>query len=116
MAVHAEIYDTLVQAARRQELVYYGDIAPLAGLDMDRQADRTAIGQILGDISKCEHIQGRPMLSAIVVQRGSNTPGHGFFTLARNLGLLVGNAPMVEEAFHVSEVNKVHAYWSKAPA
>jgi hypothetical protein len=79
MAIHQEIYECLKEVARRGDLITYGEIAPLAGLDMESQADRNEIGEILGEISTFEHEHGRPMLSALVVLAGIGYPGEGFF-------------------------------------
>jgi hypothetical protein len=86
--LHQPIYDELKRVAQRHETTTYSAIAPLAGLDMDSQADGDTIRQILTTISTHEHQQARPMLTAIVVHRQDNIPGRGFFELAQRLGLL----------------------------
>ena len=107
--MHAEIYEKLKEVARSQGIIYYSDIAPMAGLNMDLPSDRYAIGVILDEINRREHAQGRPMLSAVVVHKDSLKPGQGFFTLARSLGKLVGND---EDSFYIRELRKVHDYWA----
>ena len=86
--LHKAIYEELKRVASRQAMTTYSDIAPLAVLDMENPADRDAIRLILGKISTYEHQKDRPMLTAIVVHRQDNIPGHGFFELARHLGRL----------------------------
>lgn len=107
--LHQAIYAELKQVASRQETTIYSAIAPLAGLDMENPADREEIRQILGKISTYEHQQGRPLLTAIVVHKQDNIPGHGFFELARHLGRL--SAGKDELAFFCGEVARVHAAW-----
>lgn len=80
--MHEEIDDRLRQAAAARRTLAYGDIAPLAGLDMGRQDHRSRIGEILDEISIAEHEAGRPLLSAVVVQSGEGIPGKGFFKMA----------------------------------
>src|SRR2546428_554217 len=70
---------------------------------------RDRIRQILGIISTYEHQHGRPMLTAIVVHKQDNIPGHGFFELAQHLGLLKPGAD--ELAFFCGEVARVHSAW-----
>lgn len=113
MTIHPEIYKRLKEVARSGDLITYGEIAPLAGLNMENQADRNKISGILGEISKYEHNLGHPMLSAIVVLAGVGYPGEGFYNLARSLGLHHGHGEFADMEFFVKEVKKVHSYWSK---
>lgn len=115
MAIHNEIYERLKEVARCGELIHYLEIAPLANLNMENQADRTKIGEILGEISTYEHHHGRPMLSAIVVLAGVGHPGEGFYNLARSLGLHHKRSELADMEFFVQEVKKVHTYWQGQP-
>ena len=73
--MYEELRDRLRDVARERNTIHYGDIAPDLGLDMEDPADRVRIGGILGDISKEEHREGRPMLSAVVTHKGDERPG-----------------------------------------
>jgi hypothetical protein len=106
--MNVPIYDKLCAIAKAQEVTTYGEIAPLAGLDMGNPADRHRITQLLSEISTEEHRIGRPMLTAVVVYRENNMPGPGFFALARNLGLYHGGNDL---RFFVGELERVHAFW-----
>lgn len=112
--MHAGIYDRLVDLARAQRLTTYSDIAPLAGLSMDVDQDRERISQLLGEIVVHEVRQGRPMLTAIVVHRGSdNNPGEGFFAIATELGLFNGSRQQLPRLeFWVRQVQLVNDHWS----
>jgi len=107
--MHEQIYEKLKEVAREGKVIYYSDIAPLAGLDMGSPSDRYEIGAILDDINRQERELGRPMLSAVVVHKDSLMPGQGFFTLARALGLFAGND---RDKFYIQELRKVHDYWA----
>lgn len=111
MAIHQQIYERLKEVAKNGDLITYGEIAPLANLNMENPDDRNKLADILGEISTYENEQGRPMLSSIVVLAGDNFPGQGFFKLARQLSLLHGKKDDEEFAFFAKEVKKVHAYW-----
>ena len=102
------IYNRLLEVARAGEYITYSDIAPLADLDMTLDADRHEIGRLLGEISTFEHQHGRPLLSAIVIHRDNNIPGHGFFVLARELNLYQGTDDLL---FFIGEFNRVRDYW-----
>lgn len=104
------IYEKLKGIAKAQDTIAYGEIAPLAELDMSRRNDRKAISAILGEISTLEHEQGHPLLSAVVVLAETNMPGQGFFTLAKDLGLHVGTNDLT---FFSHELDKVHRFWAE---
>lgn len=108
--LHKLIYEELKRLARHQQMTNYSAIAPLAGLDMENPGHRDEMRELLGKISTYEHQQGRPMLTAIVVHKHDNIPGHGFFELARHLGLL--SAGEDELAFFCREVAQVHSSWA----
>lgn len=104
------IYDKLISVARSQNVTTYSEIAPLAGLDMSNPDDRNRIANILGEISTHEHEKGRPLLSAVVIHRDNNIPGHGFFTLARELGL---HRDTDDRMFFINELRRVHDRWKE---
>ena len=56
------------------------------GLDMSSPGDRAKIAGLLGEISTYEHSFGRPLLTAIVVTKKTQSEGDGFFKLGENLG------------------------------
>ncbi len=109
--MYDELYEKLREVARKQKTVHYEDIAPMLGLKMEDPADRVRIGQILGEISKQENNDGRPMLSAVVTHKGDERPGTGFFELAQELGHVGG---MDSEMFFIHELKRVHRWWTKA--
>ena len=102
------IYEQLVRVAERGGTTYYSDIAPLAGVDMGCAVDRNRLFQILDGISRSEHSEGRPLLSAVVVRWAEKTPGIGFFTLARELGMHGGGD---DAQYWAEELGRVHQQW-----
>ena len=113
MVINQKIYERLKEVAINGELVTYGEIAPLAILNMENPDDRNKLAQILGNISNHEHAQGRPMLSAVVVLAETGYPGDGFYTLARELGLHHERKEFEDLDFFVQEMKKVYACWKK---
>lgn len=116
--MHQQIYDALVQLARNKQLTSYSDIAPLAGLDMNVEADRQRISLLLEEIARFEHSHKRPMLTALVIHRGNdNNPGEGFFSIAQELGLFQGSRDdIVRTTFWAQQVGDVHALWRQSTA
>ncbi len=109
--MYDKLCEKLREVARQQKTTHYEDIAPMLGLKMGDPADRVRIGQILGEISKQERHAGRPMLSAVVTHKGDERPGHGFFELAQELGLV---GVMDSEKFFINELKRVHDWWVNA--
>jgi nicotinamide-nucleotide amidase len=111
LLVNFAIYEHLKVLARQGETTTYGEIAPLAHLDLNNPADLKEIGTILDDIAAYEFAQNHPLLSALVVSRGKNIPGRGFFKSARELGVYQGSDDF---RFFTEELRRVHDYWKKA--
>lgn len=107
--MNAQIYEELISVARNRTVTYYSEIAPMVGLNMDLPPDRNRIGELLDEINRHEHTNGRPLISAIVVQKDTLRPGQGFFKLSHVLGLFTGND---KDAFYIQELRKVHDYWA----
>ena len=105
------VYDRLVQAARAKELVHYGELAKMLGIDMDDPYFGARVGKVLGRISEDEIAAGRPMISAIVVSKDTMLPGHGFFNLGQELRQTLPGEDEIE--FAVRQIKRVHNYWSQ---
>ncbi|AKH20878.1 hypothetical protein [Sedimenticola thiotaurini] len=107
------LYDELVRLVRNDLLAAYSDVAPLVGLSMDVDEDREEIARLLGEIAAQEHQAGRPMLTALVVHKGSdNNPGEGFFSIAHDFGLYGGSRNQMERlTFLANQVTAVHNHW-----
>lgn len=89
-AVAGALRSALIEVASRpgENLTTYSELARRLGLDLADDAQRHAIGVLLGSVSRTEVAAGRPMLSSIVVQYEGGTPGAGFFTLGRELDVV----------------------------
>lgn len=113
--IQEAVYDRLKQIARDGATTTYAELKPLLGLDPGKAGDNLTlsrvVGPILDRISRREHEEGRPMLSAVVLHQGSPLPGDGFFKLARELGRLTGEGGRNEWEFHREELARVHAQW-----
>ena len=102
------VYAKVTSAANsRGPLIFCGELYELMGLKPGNNAAKQA-GHILGEISEDTHQAGKPMLSAIVVNKAKGYPGPGFFVLAKALGKLHRNASGEEEIeFWKQERNNV---------
>lgn len=64
------------------------------------------VGALLGHVSVAEWLEGRPLLSAIVVQAEGGQPGTGFFDLARELGELTISGEDAELRYWLAEYDR----------
>jgi hypothetical protein len=97
----------------RRALITYGDLCAAADPDQAhwRGPRYRGIGSALGHVSTYEHEHGRPLLSALVVQKLTMRAGDGF---ARDLGRGLGFdiPPGGELGFWLEQVEKIVRYWT----
>lgn len=112
--MNQQLYDRLTVIAKSEDIVTYGQIAPVVGLSMDVDADRAKMSAYLEEIVRNEHAAGRPLLTSIVVHAGGdNNPGEGFFQIATELKYFSGSRDQFKRLqFWVDAVKKTHRYWS----
>jgi hypothetical protein len=108
---YALAYAALIQAAHSRGMATYAGIAHLTGLPTRGQAMASQVGHLVGEISEDEVGRGRPMLSALVVEKDTGRPGRGFYLLARNLGKLNGSSNTVEKKFLRKEKATLYEVW-----
>jgi len=81
-------------------------------LNMQNKADVLKIGEILDNISKYEHRNGRPILSSLVVNKSSMQPGDGFYELCKELFPKSGDLEKQrEERVDFGMVKECIEYW-----
>lgn len=83
-----DIRAKLIEYARIKRTLSYSQLNDQLqlGYDFNIKHDRKLIGDDLGDISCYEHSKRRPLLSALVVRKGSGHEGDGFYKLCEKLG------------------------------
>lgn len=105
-----EVYCKLIETAKQEAIICYGkDIATIMNLPTQGEHMAREVGQILGEISECEHNNKRPLLSSVVVREDTKSPGEGFFKLARQLGKLEPNQD--KATFWQNELQDVYNTW-----
>ena len=82
------------------------------GLDMSQINDRDTISKILGDISTYEFNNKRPLLSSLVIKKGQEDEGEGFYRLAEKLGF--GNHTILKKrgVFAAKQIKETIKKWS----
>jgi hypothetical protein len=116
----------LIERARLGRLTSYTELnaalerrAGLRRFDFALQAERTAMGHLLGLIvvERNRPVTGL-VISALVIYLGGNDAGPGFYKLAQELGELPPGAlsARVKEEFWVGQVKALHVYYRENPA
>lgn len=106
--VFARVRDILIARAREGRTISYGELATATRLS----PQSTQFNAALNGVSRSEEAAGRGLLSVLVVRQRQETPGAGFFTLARELGRQFSN----ERVFYLEESERVIAQWQGRPA
>ena len=107
---YALVYERLKSAANQDGLpIGYDVVFEIMKLKPGNHAAKEA-GHLLGEISERMHREGKPMLSAIVINQQDGLPGSGFFELAIHLGKLPHGATRQEkEAFWEEELRAIYS-------
>lgn len=112
------VYRTCKDVARKQSVITYEELNNRCELSLDYGdiSHRTKISNMLGDVSEFEVRKGRPMLSVVVVLKGSKpmSPGDGFFHWAAKIG--VARLPKEnKQKFFARILGETHRYWVSHP-
>lgn len=99
-----EVRETLIERAREHAMITYTELTEhIAAIDVDPHDYAPA--HLLGEVSADDYRHGRGMRSALVVYKDDVRPGPGFFELAEQLGIKIGD----RLEFWVKEVQRVYA-------
>jgi hypothetical protein len=101
----------LVLAANSRSFLTYTGIARLTGLpEVAGQLGQT-VGHLLGEIGEDEHSLGRPILTALVVDKTSGAPSYGFYKLTDALELTKGYSKTEKKEFMQKEQTKLFKFY-----
>jgi len=109
------VRDYLIELARKRtnQTVFYQTLSDDCNLrlDMSIPNDRVIIGDILGEISIFEHNNKRPLLSALVLRKGDDYEGDGFYKLAERLGFGNWKKLKKDKFFEIEQMKECIAKW-----
>lgn len=106
----SQIRNYLIERAKLKAPVAYGVIMQQLELDNSIPEHRNQLSYELAEISKHEHSEGRPMLSAMVMYEGLKSFGNGIYNLAEELGF--GDASELEaQGFAYEMQRQCIDYW-----
>ena len=106
----------LIELARKKtdQTIYYQKLVDNCKLNLNLQDEpyhRTLLGEILGEISVFEHENNRPLLSSLVIRKGDNYEGDGFYKLAEELGFGKWTNLKKEGIFEIQQIKECIEFW-----
>jgi hypothetical protein len=102
--IYHEVHEKLVYQAKAKQAISYGELCKAITTRKLKPTDE-ALHDILGEVSAEEIKKGNGLLSVFCGSKNDNLmPGDGFFKLAYNLGIYIGN----KETFVKQERDKLH--------
>ena len=101
----------LINLAKQKKTVGYQELCNKCKLPLEvkNDSDLKILSDSLTRISKSEHEEKRPLLSALVFDSNKGMPGNGFFTMAKELKKFKGS----ELDFFIDELKAVYSEWQK---
>jgi hypothetical protein len=114
----------LIERARMRRTTSYTEFnaalvnrVDTAGFNFDLDADRAAIGELLGQISQDALAEtGRLLISALVQYLDANDAGPGFYALARSKGISVPPKTDDRQEFWAGHVRQLHQHFARGAA
>jgi hypothetical protein len=95
-----KLYGLVVETARNRRTIAYSATGK----------SRAVIGPLLDEINRHEHLEGRPLISVVVVHKGTTDPGQGFLLCAQDLGRFKPGDD--KKAFVEAERDRVYRSWA----
>lgn len=109
--MNPQIRILLIDQARKNTPVTYGDIMQRLGLNHGYPGDRRILSQELYEISKFEHDRNRPLLSSMAMYVDLTDHGPGFYELAEAFGF-GSKKKLTDELFGFAEMKRCAQFWN----
>lgn len=111
--MNEKVYKKLIETAKAGTVITYSELNSSCNLNLNFNniKDRNEIAHILAEIARYETKHKRPLLSAIVVLKGSIPlqPAYGFFSYADELG--ARNAGETDLHLYYRQLKKCWEVW-----
>lgn len=121
-----ELEQRIAAAGRKRGLITYSDLVrgvrfELPNLQKPRtidvsdwqEIDRAIVGDFLGFISKRSYEKAKVFTSALVVSKMDGSPGEGFYSLLKQLGLIPNTKSTKALDLWAEHVAKSHTWFAK---
>lgn len=112
--MNQEVRLFLIELARKKSTITYQELSDACNLKLvmrDSEYARAEMGRILGHISTFEYNNKRPLISSLLLSKGDNYQGDGFYKLAETLGF--GNWKKLKNdiSFEIGQMNACYDFW-----
>jgi hypothetical protein len=104
----------LIEVARKKKTITYQQLSDQCKLGLVMQESefaRAEIGRILGEVSIFEFNAGRPLISSLVITKGENYQGDGFYKLCEELGYGPWKKLRDDISFEIGIMNMCYEFW-----
>jgi hypothetical protein len=121
-----ELEERIAAAGRKRGLITYSDLVrgvtfhlpnvpKLRTIDVAdwRELDRAIVGDFLGYVSKRSYEKAKLFSSALVVSKMDGSPGEGFYSLLKQLGLIPNTRSSKALDLWAEHVAKAHTWFAK---
>lgn len=111
-ALDDSLRETLVATVKEKGYCFYADLFAKFGIDPESFEEKTSLHAALTRINDGEIAEGRPLLSAVVVEKTTMIPTKNFFDQARMMGRYDG--PLTgdkAQRFHDQEMKRIGEFW-----
>jgi len=108
------VRNKLIDLAHAEKTITYQELSDQSKLGLvmrDSEYARAEIGRILGEISTFEHNNKRPLLSSLVISKGDNYQGDGFYKLCEELGFGSWKKLKANIEFEIGQMNDCYSFW-----
>ncbi|MFA6245334.1 MAG: hypothetical protein WC615_00245 [Mucilaginibacter sp.] len=103
-----------VARAKGEQTITYQDLSDQCQLGLimrESEFARAEIGRILGEVSAYEELNHRPLLSALVLSKGSSYEGDGFFKLCEELNYGPWKKLQKDITFPILQMRRCYDFW-----
>ena len=118
----SQCWAALYEWAVRREAHPYTDLSQRVSAihwpDGPHTDEGSQIGFLLGQVSleELDRVEERPIISALVIDKSSNMPSHGFWDLCEQLGIHIPPSTTARERFWLQELDACfECYGSRRP-
>ena len=109
-----EIRAKLIELARNKSSLSYSQLNEqlMLGLNFKNAYHRELIGNFLGDISIYEYKKGRPILSALIIDKSSDKlQGNGFYKLCSEIYETNWEKLKSDKNFELERIKECYSFW-----
>jgi len=109
-----DIRKKLIELARQKTPWSYSQLNEQLQLNLNfnNPHDRDLIGELLGEVSVHEHLNGRPLLSSLIIHKSSDREqGNGFYKLCSEIYGEKWETLKADPNFELDRMKECYLFW-----